>query len=139
MSFSWRVCRLFAQRTQPREANYVWISDEACNSILQYFVLTRPSRRCVGLAPGPLEARKRATKRRLVGIASPDNAGQRIQDGFQAGLDSWLFGGRNSVPQTYHWLEPSRRRERSVEPRKRSTHVLCCPSVYICSLTIFQG
>ena len=49
--------------------DHIWVSENALNSAMHRFVHGRVPRRYVGLAPGPLEARKRATKRRMMNLA----------------------------------------------------------------------
>ena len=101
------ACRLLPARSQPGKLEYAWISDDTLISALRPFLLTRPSRRHVGLAPGPLEARKRATRRRLMGLA-PSGAALPAGDiASQVGIESWIFGRSRATPQTYQWQEPS--------------------------------
>ena len=50
------------------QKNHVWISEDV-DSAMHRFAHGKVQRRHVGLAPGPLEAQKRATKRRMVNLA----------------------------------------------------------------------
>ena len=70
----------------------------------------------VGLPPGPLEARKRATKRRLMGLSSSENAATAGENAPQAGLNSWLFGAARAAPHSYQWQEPSLPRLTTTKP-----------------------
>ena len=107
MSLNRRACRPFLARLQPGKVKYAWISDDTLISALRPFLLTRSCRRHVGLAPGPLEARKRATRRRLMGLAPSGTAPPAGDIASHVGIESWLFGRSKVSPQTYQWQEPS--------------------------------
>ena len=107
MSLNQRTCCLLHPHLQPGKLKYAWISNDTLISALRPFFLTRPSRRHVALAPGPLEARKRASRRRLMGLA-PSGAALPAGDiASQPGIESWLFGRSTVLPQTYQWQKPS--------------------------------
>lgn len=59
----------------------LWISDDILNDALSRFTLFKSSRRHGSSIPGPLEARRRATKRRVMNLVSPP-AGAVIDPGF---------------------------------------------------------
>ena len=107
MSLNRRACRPFLARLQPGKFKYAWTSDDTLISALRPFLLTRSCRRHVGLAPGPLEARKRATRRRLMGLAPSGTAPPTGDIASHVGIESWLFGRSKITPQTYQWQEPS--------------------------------
>ena len=107
MSLNRRARRLFLASLRPGKLKYAWLNNDTLISALRPLLITRPSRRHVGLAPGPLEARKRATKRRLMGLA-PSGAALPTGDiASQVGIESWIFGRSRATPQTYQWQEPS--------------------------------
>ncbi|KAL8784477.1 MAG: hypothetical protein Q9195_009024 [Heterodermia aff. obscurata] len=107
MSLNRRACRLFPTRLQPGGLKYAGISNDTLIPALRSFLLTRSCRRHVGLAPGPLEARKRATRRRLMGLAPSGGALPAGEIASQIGFESWMFGRSRANPQTYQWQEPS--------------------------------
>ena len=85
----------------PRQVDHLWISEELLENVYNNFVRTRPCRRYVASVPGPLEARKRASKRRMVNVApsfDPSNliTGVVFGPGYQKqskdGLDEILEG-----------------------------------------------
>ena len=79
--------------------DYIWISDKALDHAIQRFSHIRISRRHVGLAPGPLEARKRASKRRMMNLA-------QAGDGAPPEFD--LFPWTEIPPQNgWQWQSPS--------------------------------
>lgn len=107
MSLNRHVCRRLLPRPQIGGINHVSIDGDIRDWALQRFILTRSFRRHVSLVPGPLEARKRATKRRLTRLAPSGYDVSAGHAGLQAGLEAWLFGGRRGAPQTYQWQKPS--------------------------------
>ena len=67
MSLRRQVCCLPLHINAPKD--HVWISEDVLDSAMHRFAHGKIPRRHVGLAPGPLEAQKRATKRRMVNLA----------------------------------------------------------------------
>lgn len=61
------------------------MSEDVLNSAMRHFAHGRVPRRHVGLAPGPLEARKRATKRRMMNLAQV-GGGEGFNPGVLPGL-----------------------------------------------------
>ena len=80
---------------------YVWISDGFFDAAIHRFGRYAVSKRDVSFAPGPLEARKRETKRRLAHI----NLGN---DGTLGDLDPILFPdvNENARKGEWHWQAP---------------------------------
>ena len=117
MSLNRRTCRPFLVPLQPGKFKYAWISDDILVSALRPFLLTRSRRRHVGLAPGPLEARKRATRRRFMGLAPSEPALPAGDIASQVGIGSWIFGRSRAVPQTYQWQKPSEPIRKQVEEK----------------------
>ena len=92
------VCRLSFYLKAPK--NFVWISDEFLNNEFNHFARGINFRRHVGLVPGPLEARKRAAKRRMVNLAQVGGAGE---------LDPSLLGAPGYAPgqNGWQWQSPA--------------------------------
>ena len=92
------VCRLSFHLGAPK--NYVWISEEVLNNAINHFSRGLTFRRHVGIVPGPLEARKRASKRRMVNLAQAGGAGE---------IDPSLFGGPGYAPgqNGWQWQSPT--------------------------------
>ena len=97
MSLRRHVPRL--QQHLKRRGDYVWISEDALDIAIQRFSHARISRRHVGLAPGPLEARKRASKRRMMNLAQAGGATE---------LDPMLLPRVGVAPEKgWQWQSPS--------------------------------
>ncbi|KAL8693914.1 MAG: hypothetical protein Q9218_001328 [Villophora microphyllina] len=96
MSLKRHACR-FAPHPS---SDHLWISDDILNHALHRFTLLRAPRRYGSNVPGPLEARKRAAKRRMMGLA-PVAGGPHIHPGL-------LIGGRRAQegPQNWQWQSP---------------------------------
>lgn len=73
MSLRRHVCCLPLRLNVPKD--HIWISEDVLDSAIHRFAYGRVSRRHVGLAPGPLESRKRATKRRMMNLAQVGGGG----------------------------------------------------------------
>ncbi len=73
MSLTRHVCRLPFRLKAPQD--HVWISEDVLDDAMRRFAHSKTTRRHVSLAPGPLEARKRATKRRMVNLAQVGGGG----------------------------------------------------------------
>ena len=93
-----RVCRLPVYLRAPKD--YVWISEEALNHAFNHFSRGTTFRRHVGAVPGPLEARKRAAKRRMVNLAQVGGTGE---------TDPSVFGGPGSAhgQNGWQWQSPT--------------------------------
>lgn len=81
MSFKRPFCCLTVPRQLRAHMDPLWISDDILNDALSRFTLFKSSRRHGSSIPGPLEARRRATKRRVMNLVSPP-AGGVIDPGF---------------------------------------------------------
>ncbi|KAL8847987.1 MAG: hypothetical protein Q9221_006949 [Calogaya cf. arnoldii] len=90
------ACRFAA--THPTD--HIWISDDLLNHALSRYVQLCVGRRHGSAIPGPLEARKRAAKRRMMGLA-PTNAELDPHPGFLAGL-----GRGHENQQSWQWQSP---------------------------------
>ena len=98
---SWRrhACNLEAHRTLKLPTNHIWISDDIVNGAWHIFALLSNHKRHGSHTPGPLEARRRAARRRLTNVALVGEA--RIVDpSFPAGL----AGGEQSG---FQWQAPN--------------------------------
>ena len=84
MSWKRHVCPLPVPGPLKTPTEHIWISDDILNGALRSFALCRTHNRHGSSTPGPLEARKRATKRRLMNIAPA--RGTAIEPGFLSGL-----------------------------------------------------
>lgn len=72
MSFRRQLCCLAVPRRVKAPAPteyYLWITDDIFNDSLSRFALAALSRKHGSFVPGPLEARRRAAKRRMVNLA----------------------------------------------------------------------
>ena len=92
------VCRLSSYLRAPKD--YLWISEEVLNNAINHLSRGITFRRHVGIVPGPLEARKRAAKRRMVNLAQVGGAGE---------IDPSLFGGPGYAPgqNGWQWQSPT--------------------------------
>ena len=96
MSLRRHVCRVSFPAKPCND--YVWISEDVLNGAVERFTHSRCSRRHVGHVPGPLEARKRATKRRMMNLA-PVGWGT-----WGTGIDpSLLSGFRQPWQPSWQW------------------------------------
>ncbi|KAL8960726.1 MAG: hypothetical protein Q9193_002614 [Seirophora villosa] len=82
MPLKGRVCRIAAT---PLSEN-VWITDDILNNSWNGWLQSRAGRRYARAIPGPLEARKRSTKRRMTELR-PTASGLGFHPGFLAGLN----------------------------------------------------
>ena len=98
MSLRRHVCRLPLHTKAPND--FVWISEDVLDSAISHFSRGRISRRHVGLAPGPLEARKRVAKRRMVNLAQVGGGGD-IDPSLLHGL------GRGPGQMSWQWQSPT--------------------------------
>lgn len=97
MSLKRHACRLSARLEAPD--SHVWISEATLDNAIQRFSHARISRRHVGLAPGPLEARKRAAKRRMMNLAQVGCGGR---------FDPSLLPGYGATREEgWHWQGPT--------------------------------
>ncbi|KAL8674564.1 MAG: hypothetical protein Q9168_001007 [Polycauliona sp. 1 TL-2023] len=96
MSLKRRLCRFAA--THP--SDHIWISDDILDHAVSRYMKLCVGRRHGSAVPGPLEARKRAAKRRLMGLA-PTMGGLDPHPGFLAGL-----GRGHENQQSWQWQNP---------------------------------
>ena len=99
MSFKRQMCCLAVPRQIKPHPDPLWITDDILNNALSRVTLSEFSRRHGSSVPGPLEARRRAAKRRLMNLASPAAAGV-IEQSFLPGVNSGLATG-------WQWQAPS--------------------------------
>ena len=59
------VCRQPVQQALNQTNDFIWISDNTLSETLRRFTHSRPCLRRASSVPGPLEARRRSTKRRM--------------------------------------------------------------------------
>ncbi|KAI4203344.1 MAG: hypothetical protein LQ350_001865 [Teloschistes chrysophthalmus] len=91
------VCRLAA----PPHSDPIWISDDILNHALHRFTLLQVLRRHGSTIPGPLEARKRTAKRRMMGLVPTATGGLHPHPGFLSGLKREQEG-----QQGWQWRNP---------------------------------
>lgn len=97
MSLKRHACRLSTRLNM--SDGHIWISEATLDNVIQRFSHAKIPRRHVGLAPGPLEARKRAAKRRMVNLA-------RVETG--SGFDPSLIPGFGVTPESgWQWQSPT--------------------------------
>ncbi|KAF2033339.1 hypothetical protein EK21DRAFT_58964, partial [Setomelanomma holmii] len=105
------ACRRAVQSLQPPSAQHIWVSDELLSSTFnRFFRNSGPRQKRHGShVPGPLEARRRATKRRMTVSASfypQDN----FPPSFSLGA---LFGFRSSPQPSWRYEPPSLQADRN--------------------------
>lgn len=92
MSLKRHVCRLPFHVKPARD--HVWIGEDVLDNAMRQFAHAKITKRFVSLAPGPLEARKRVTKRRMVNLA---------QVGDAEGVDPALLQGFGGAQERRDW------------------------------------
>jgi len=94
------VCRRAAHCLINKPVNHVWISDEALANAFNRFVQVShvSCKRYGSNVPGPLEARKRGVKRRMMGLATAGGDGGM-------GLGALLGFGQATAPKL-EWQAP---------------------------------
>ncbi|KAI4107375.1 MAG: hypothetical protein L6R37_001736 [Teloschistes peruensis] len=97
MSLKRHACRFAA----PPPSDLVWISDDILNHALHRFTLLRVPRRHGSTIPGPLEARKRTAKRRMMGLVPTATGGLHPHPGFLSGLKR-----EQESQQGFQWRNP---------------------------------
>lgn len=126
MSFKRHACCLLQSHHPTTTTNHVWISDELLDSLYQRFSLSRIPKRCGSSVPGPLEAQRRAAKRRMMGLAKLEGGeGGPIHPAFLAGLGSGreLYGWKWQAPITSPQMPETKQKEGNGFPRP---HVRRC-------------
>lgn len=118
------VCRLPVNLRAPKD--YVWISEEVLNNAINHFSRGITFRRHVGAVPGPLEARKRAAKRRMVNLAQVGRAGE---------IDPSVFGGSGSAPgqNGWQWQSPTAPATKDAEGFEFLPWSIACRSANECT------
>lgn len=86
MSIGPQLCRRAVRRGFVPPTEHVWISDEILSAAWHRFQLSQCQRRNGSSVPGPLEALRRSSKRRMVGLATPSTLGNLD---FGAILGAW--------------------------------------------------
>ena len=99
MSFKRQMCYLAVPRQLKSHPDQLGITEDILSNVIWRDTLSEFSRRHGSSVPGPLEARRRAAKRRLMNLASPAAAGV-IEQSFQPGVNSGLATG-------WQWQTPS--------------------------------
>lgn len=101
MSLRRDACRLMLSYQPKTTPNHVWISDELLNGLYQSFSISIILKRYGSSVPGPLEAQRRAAKRRMMGLANVGGGeGGGFHPAFLAGLD------RNRDLYNWKWQAP---------------------------------
>lgn len=113
MSLGRHGCCLPLRLNAPKD--HIWVSEDVLNSAMRRLAYGRIPKRHVGLAPGPLEARKRATKRRMMNFA---------QIGGGAGFDPSVLPGPERVDWT--WQSPTPPIPQRSDGRPRSSGSMAC-------------
>lgn len=129
MSLRRHVCCVPLRLNAPKD--HIWVSEDVLNSAMRHFAHGRIPRRHVGLAPGPLEARKRATKRRMMNLAQVGGG-----EGFDPGVLPGL-GAPERVDWTWQSPTPLLPR-RSDGTRKPSGSMACWYANYEQKSTPYQ-
>ena len=100
MSFSQHACRQAVRQRLSRSTDHVWISDDLVSNALHRFIIGHCSRRHVSFAPGPLEARKRSAKRRMMNMAVAGGVGAT-----DVGTFMGIGGGLEQI--AWRWESPT--------------------------------
>ena len=109
-----RPCGYFAtpRKVQPIDVstNHVWISEALLRTAFHRLSWLLSSRRHGSSVPGPLEARRRAARRRLMNLA-PRSVG--------GAPDLTFLNGKNQIPDSmrWNWQPPTVSLQPKVEPR----------------------
>lgn len=121
------VCRQAVQSLQPPGPHHVWISDDLLSSTFHnFFRNSCPQQKRHGShVPGPLEARRRAAKRRMTVPANfyPQDS---FPPAFSLGA---LFGFRSNPQPSWRYEPPSLQQEaeESLEPGMREKDSVLLP------------
>lgn len=110
MTFKHQVYPFMKSRSYKGSTDHVWISDGFLHREIHQFILSRISRRHGSFVPGPLEARRRAAKRRIMNLAEVGGRGgiggnDSINHGFLSnyfpgqGLWGWQWQSPEVPPQ----------------------------------------
>jgi hypothetical protein len=80
------ISRLPACRNKAQADNCIWISDEILSTTFERFAARKPTRQGLGCrrhgssVPGPLEARRRLAKRKMMSLSTPGATGSHPPD-----------------------------------------------------------
>ena len=113
MPFTSKAC---CQRVQPVSgpSEYVWISDNLLTCLLHRFTISKSSRRNGSSVPGPLEAQKRQSKRRMMNMANT-GSGAAIDVGL-------LMGHERKAPQhNWTWQSPGVPHLKPIQPSRKNS------------------
>ncbi|KAL8874386.1 MAG: hypothetical protein Q9174_000285 [Haloplaca sp. 1 TL-2023] len=130
MSLKGRARRVTA--TLP--SDHIWITNDMLNHAFRRYLRLRPDLRHGSAIPGPLEARRRSAKRKMMG-AAPATAGPALYPGFLPGVSGerqdQLVWPWPTSPPPYPPDEPSRNNEDGQDSRSRPSpsHKSADPSV----------
>ena len=104
----------------------MWVSGEALNHAFNHFSRGTLFRRHVGAVPGPLEARKRAAKRRMVNLAPVKGTGE---------IDPSVFGvpGSPLGQNGWQWQSPTAPATKDAEGAKPMPSSIACRGAYDCT------
>lgn len=97
MSLRWRAYGKAWPRRQTATLDHIWISDDTLDRALRRFAVPKCSRRHGSSVPGPLEAQRRANKRRMMELTLARARGGDIDPG--------LWGG--TPEQNWQWQGPT--------------------------------
>lgn len=101
-------------------ADHVWIADELLDAALRSFFHSPACRRKASFVPGPMEARKRAARRRMANIApSALYGGAGVDPGFLSGLKK-----TQGTPE-WRWEGP----RQPIPPKSAGISILCTLSM----------
>ncbi|MCJ1474130.1 hypothetical protein MMC13_002788 [Lambiella insularis] len=70
MSLVPHTCRHLVQQRLGCNSSYIWVSDELLSNVFHRFTISKKCLRHGSSLPGPLEAKRRLTKRRMMNLAS---------------------------------------------------------------------
>lgn len=114
------ACHRAAQSLNNTPADHIWISDDLLSAaVSRFFRASCPHQRRHGSnVPGPLEARRRASKRKMTLQASMDAGGGMPVPLFNFGA---LFGRHQTGEPHWRYEPPTLRTEEPPKPPKPRT------------------
>lgn len=116
MKFKRRIYPVTKPRLFRTPTEHVWISDDLLHRALHKFILSGASRRHGSYVPGPLEARRRTAKRRMVNLAEARGGGA---------IDLDLLAGSNpgQDPWAWRWQSPNLPPQEPAQEAKHSENL----------------
>lgn len=122
MTFKHQVGACTKPRSFKTPTEYVWISDDFLHRELQRFILSGVSRRHGSFVPGPLEARRRAAKRRMMNLAEVGGGSGRDGDTIDPSFLTGSHSGQS--PWDWQWQSPKVPVQQPIQEVKKGEQML---------------